>query len=166
MVQIANGFKGGWHFAGGGFPGIDKLIARPSGDYEIYLGIEPRTKVVSTHTEARPDGTTRRVAKNIDEFGSTEQEDTNVESVWVASGAVENDFFEHVVCPPETWRKLSRFRIHPELQEDGNKVSEEEYMVFHFAYWQGGGHQLYRSMRHYISSMTTEMERKLETDGG
>jgi hypothetical protein len=37
-----------------------------------------------------------------------------------------------------------------------------EYRVLHSAHWQDGTHDLYRSMRHWIATMTRKMERDLE----
>ncbi|KAK4234023.1 hypothetical protein C8A03DRAFT_47555 [Achaetomium macrosporum] len=148
---IANGFKGAWHFMGGGFPGVDKLCAAPSGEYGIYFDVMPEPKTVVTST-----GVAR--VYEIEVGPSTKGADHDAGPVWVGYGAVENNSFEHVVCPPETWRKLAAKGV---MEEFG----EGEYRVIHFAYWEGGGHKQYKSMRNWIASETDKMERELELEG-
>ncbi|KAK4233849.1 hypothetical protein C8A03DRAFT_19146 [Achaetomium macrosporum] len=172
MALIANGFRGAWHFAGGGFPGVDKLCAVPSADYEIYFGVWPEPTTVLTRTEARPDGTTAEVATRVYEIGIGSRAKGGVDDagpVWAGQGAAENDCFEHVVCPPETWRRLVARGRSRRSSRGGAEVEEEvvvdgEYRVIHFAYWEGGGHVQYKSMRHWIASETAEMERQLELE--
>jgi hypothetical protein len=148
MVLVANGFKGGWHFAGGGWAGVDKLRLEYPSEYEIYLGVEPPTER-SIETITNPDGTTRQVMKHIVSFTG---KPSGVEwgPVYACWGAVENDGFNHILCPHETWKKIK-----------GGNVRDGEYRVIHYAHWTAGPQGEYNSMRHWIASMTAEMEREL-----
>jgi hypothetical protein len=155
MALIAKGFKGAWHVMGGGFPGVDQLFAAPSSEYEMHFGVFPEPKTIVTDT-----GVTK-----VYEIGvgpSTEAED-DAGPVWVGYGTVENDAYEHVVCPPGTWRKLAPRRSSVG-GENVEEVGDGEYRVIHSAYWEGGGHNQYRSMRHWIASETAAMERQLELE--
>ncbi|KAH8903702.1 hypothetical protein BR93DRAFT_930860 [Coniochaeta sp. PMI_546] len=161
MVQVANGFKGTWHFAGGGFAGVDKLLVRPSDDYEIFLGILPEPRV-STRTVTKPDGTTQTVTVRVHQVGTGQTEGMGAGPVWVGPGTVENDDFEHVICPPETWRKLVETGRTPRRSKNAEGNNDNEYSVTYYAHWTAGDDDGYRSMRHWIASETASMERELE----
>ena len=151
MVLIANGFLGGWHFAGGGFAGVDKLYLEHPSEYEIYLGIEPPAEV-TTETITNPDGTTRTVTKHTISIGLDHTSGVEWGPVYASWGTVENDGFHHLICPPETWKKMRK-----------GEVREGEYRVCHYAAWTGGADgREWRSMRHWVADMTAEMERELE----
>jgi hypothetical protein len=150
MVLVANGFKGGAHFAGGGFAGIDKFEKEPAGDHEIYLGVEPvHTETQTTRTD--PDGTTRVVTvRQISIPGS--ETGINWGPVWVGNGTVENDGFYHIICPPKTWKKIK-----------GGDVKPGEYRVLNYAHWTAGPHDEGSSMRDWIVTMTKELESELKS---
>jgi len=164
MVQIANGFRGAWHFLGGGFAGVDRLTAVPSGNYEIIVGIKSGCKV-STRTETEPDGTTRTVTVHTYEVGMGSTEGMKAGPVWIGCGTEENDDFEHMVCPPETWRKLAEGGAITQGGRDVEGCDDGEYRVIQTAHWMDYTHHDYRSMRHWVASETARMERELELGG-
>jgi len=153
MALVANGFLGSWHLFGGGFAGIDKLEFEHPSEYETYLGVElPFEEVRETVTNA--DGTTRTVIKRITSIGLSSSSGKDWGPVYSSYGAVENDNFNHLICPPATWKMIR--------EAQGKQVIDGEYRVCYYANWTGGtGECEWRSMRHWVASMTAGMEREL-----
>jgi hypothetical protein len=152
MALVAKGFKGGWHFAGGGFGGVDTLRFEDPGEYEVHLDIpSPRKKFIETRTN--PDGTTYQVMKHVTSFPN-KGSGVNWGPVYACWPVVESDSFNHILCPPKTWKKIKK-----------GHVREGEYLVCHYALWSAGSLGKWRSMRHWVASMTAEMERELATSG-
>lgn len=106
MALIANGFTGAWHFAGGGFPGLQHLRLEDPSEYEHYLSTEPIHEVIQ-ETITMLDGVTRTVTKHIvNVYGDGRSSGTDWGPVYAAYGTVENDGYNHLICPPETWKKI------------------------------------------------------------
>ncbi|KAE8444644.1 hypothetical protein EG329_014392 [Mollisiaceae sp. DMI_Dod_QoI] len=148
MALIADGFCGGWHFAGGGWPGIQGLQRTSAHNYEVYLGYQPKPeKRIDTRT--RNDGTTYQVTVNV--FSYVEKEPKrNWGDIYVGSARRECDDFEHILCPPSVWKKYQEHK--------GKDVKEGEYAYLHFAHWTGGG-EVAASVREWIAEMTMDLER-------
>lgn len=151
MVQIANGFRGAWHLFGGGFAGVDKLEPTPSGDYEIWLGVKQEPRVVARQV-IRPDGTIETVETRVFEVGLGPMEGMKAGPVWISWGTEENDDFEHIICPPKTWKKFV---------ESGRAAYGGEYRVTCHAHWIDDDDG-WTSMRDWIASETAAMERELK----
>jgi hypothetical protein len=142
MVQIANGFRGARHLAGGGFPRVDELRAEPSENYEVFLG-DFSALTYARRTESDPDGTTGTTTMRAHESSAGSEEDMGQGQVWVGAGTEENCYYQHVVCPPKTWRKLNEAFREVEDDESVTECGDDddgEYKVIQFAHWESGGH--------------------------
>lgn len=147
MVLIANGFKGGYHFAAGGFAGISLLMAEPLNEsHEIQLGIDPPPRQSLLETQTLPDGTTRTVFRNTVEFPGSGT-GRNWGNVLTYSAGEESDFFEHLICPPATWAKVR-----------GGKAREGEYRLVLYTNW--GHHEEWKGVRDWLANLTLKLERK------
>jgi hypothetical protein len=148
LVLIADGFYGGWTLAGGGWSGIKKSWKEPSSDHEMYLGFEAQLDR-ETRTETREDGTTHEVTSttyNVLVQGS----ENDWGDVWATCGATENDSFQHIICPPTTWKKLQTSM--------GNEVEDGAYAYLYYSP-ETDDVEIYPSMRASIAAMTVECER-------
>ena len=97
------------------------------------------------------DGTAQTITRNRNTSG-------NRGPVYMFEGAVENDDFCHILCPPETSR-----RIQEACGEKIEVVCEGDYRILHYSHWTDGSHDLgLSSMRDWIAEVTTEFEKELE----
>lgn len=130
IALIADGFCGGWHFAGGGWPGIENLSKVSSIDYETYLGYQPEPER-RVETKTRPDGSPYQAIMNVHKYGvQSEYEERGWGNILVGTPDKECNLFEHVLCPPSVWAK---YQAHKGIQ-----VSNGEYAYLYFATWTGG----------------------------
>lgn len=68
----------------------------------------------------------------------------------LAAGAVECDEFEHIICPPSTWKKLQ--------EAMGKRVEKEgEYTYTYLTNWTGSDWN-YPSVRALIAELTVDLE--------
>jgi len=148
MALIADGFYGGWHFAGGGWAGISNLCTMPAEGYEICFGYEPEPER-RVETRTREDGTTYEVTMNIIAI-TAEGSGNDWGDVYQGNGASECDDYEHILCPHETWKKMQASK--------GEEVKVGEYAFLYFAHWTDGG-DIMASVRAWIAGMTMELER-------
>ncbi|KFY02163.1 hypothetical protein V490_00593 [Pseudogymnoascus sp. VKM F-3557] len=148
LVLVADGFKGGWHFAGGGWGGIKNSWKERASDHEIYLGYMPEPQL-RTEMATRDDGSAYPVTTfthNITVQGST----NDWGDVWGSDGVMENDGFLHLICPPTTWKKIQAAM--------GNEIEDGVYAYLNYAAWSGGG-KIYPSVRAMIAELTMKSER-------
>jgi hypothetical protein len=108
MALVADGFYGGWRFAGGEWGGLEDLCPRPALDYETQLGYEERP-LSKKEVRKREDGSTEDVWVKI-------EYPEDLGDVYVCGGAAESDNYEHVLCPPEIWTKMGEV-MGEEVQE-------------------------------------------------
>lgn len=151
IALIGDGFCGGWHFAGGGWPGIENLETTSAADYEVYLDIEPEPQR-RVETRTRPDGITYEVVVMFREYGGNNSRYVDRGDVLVGRPDMECDLFEHVLCPPSVWAKYQAIK--------GIQVKDGDYAYLYYATWTAGG-KIYSSVREWIASMTIELERKV-----
>lgn len=64
LVLIADGFNGGWHFAGGGWLGIKNSWKVPAEEYEALFELFPQPRR-GTETKTREDGSTYEVTAYV-----------------------------------------------------------------------------------------------------
>jgi hypothetical protein len=132
MALIADGFYCGWHFAGGGWPGIGSLFKDNTEDYGIYLGYipEPEKRV---ETRTREDGTEYKITVNMIAFGGKKKEaHPKFGDCYVSAGALEeNDNFMHILCPAAVWKEIQA--------KMGKTVKDGEYAYVNYMNWGGGG---------------------------
>ncbi|KAH8892904.1 hypothetical protein GQ53DRAFT_745889 [Thozetella sp. PMI_491] len=155
MSLVSRGFKGGWHFAGGGFPGIQDLWKEDTDDHLYNLEeIEPEARY-ETRTEQMPDGTSQTRIVGIIEIGvgAPKEGPPGDDYCWVGNGTVHNDDFIHVIIPPEVWKRIRN-----------GQVKEGEYRIFSYSHWTDGAHGEYHSMRDWIVDLTKSMEEAAELD--
>jgi hypothetical protein len=150
MALIADGFYGGWHFAGGGWAGIANLYTIPAEDYEIYLGYEPEPER-RAETRTREDGTRYEVTMSIIAI-TGEGSGNGWGNVYQGNGTTECDDYEHILCPHETWKKMQASK--------GVEVKDGEYAFLYFAHWTDGG-DISPSVRAWIAELTMELERRV-----
>jgi len=147
MALIADGFHGGWHFAGGGWGGIYNLWKDKVVNHEVYLRYEP-APVKEMLTKTREDGSTYEVEVTMTHYGR-EDSRRDWEYVYCVSPAAQCDDYVHLVCPEKVWRKMQ--------EAMGKKVKEGEYAYLHYAHWTDGV-EIYPSMRDWIAQMTVWLE--------
>jgi len=129
MMQSANGWRGTYDMAGG-FPGIDKMVLVPCKDEWMKVSGDGLLQV---HRDGLPE-----------EIGEA--------PMWrVCGGTDECEDGEHLICPPETWRKL--------VGDD--RPTAEEYRVTYKVHWDGDV-DANNSMKDLIESEKLYMERLLE----
>ncbi|CEJ89552.1 hypothetical protein VHEMI05393 [[Torrubiella] hemipterigena] len=179
MSLVARGFKGGWHFAGGGFPGLQDLF---EGDFDAgteYLeglydedegaGSDDNNEGDEGEDEDDKDETDTAEAGDKGE-NDAENDNEKPETVragvkrkleypscWGYQGTVENDDVEHFICPPVTWAKFRKSQGKP-------KPKAGEYGIWCGSHWSieplDG---LSLSMRGYIIRLLKETEEVLAT---
>lgn len=128
MVQSANGWRGTYDTAGR-FHGIDKVVLVPCKDEWMKIsgdGLLPHRFELPEEIEEAP--------------------------MWmVCGGTDECEDGEHLICPPDTWRKL--------VGDDHPTAGE--YWVTYKVHWDGDV-DAESNMRDLIESETLYMERLLE----
>lgn len=182
MSLVARGFKGGWHFAGGGFPGLQDLF---DGDFDA--GTEYLEGLYDEDEDAGGDDGEEGGDDNNNESDNGEGEDETdsaaagdegdddaanddekpetvragvkrkleYPSCWGYQGTVENDDVEHFICPPVPWAKFRKSQGKP-------KPKAGEYGIWCGSHWSieplDG---LSLSMRGYITGLLKDMEEVL-----
>jgi hypothetical protein len=151
MGLIADGFYGGWHFAGGGWRGIHAPWKEPATKYEIYLGYEPNP-VRTVQTRTRLDGSMYEVVVHVITHGGGQKARTDWGDIYIGNGLTECDNFLRIFCPSLVWKKM---------QEDGGKmVKEGEYAFLYYANWTASG-DIHHSVRDWIAKINMELERNV-----
>jgi hypothetical protein len=151
MALIADGFHGGWHFAGGGWGGIQWLWKDKAVNHEVQLRYEP-TPVKQTQTRTREDGSTYEVEVNVVKHGGDDPK-RDWEYVYCVNPVAETDGYLHLVCPEEVWRKMQEVM--------GKTARSGEYAYLHYAHWTDGG-EIFHSVRDWIATMTILLETDVE----
>lgn len=143
MSLVSHGFYGGWHFACGGFPGINTFELQPlteEYDYLLEEYLEP-----DEDAEAKVEGDTKEEGKKAEELALKD-----CGCLWTAMAPAESDGFEHIICPPCTWKKIRRGR-----------VKEGEYLYIITTNWNGGIDGC-ASVRSWVEGMTQAAEERRE----
>jgi hypothetical protein len=142
MALVADGFYGGWSFAGGGWGGIANLgLGSGFVHYSGYFGSEETYKV----TRTKEDGSTEVKLELIifpEDMGN----------LYVVEGAARCDGYEHVLCPPAVWKKMREMV--------GQEAKEGEYALTYSANWSDTT-DLYPSMRDWLEELTVGLERSV-----
>lgn len=134
MVHVANGFRGPLHRLGRGFPGVEKFKIEACDSWESnFLTDEDHGLMPRASSEALK------------------------APVWIAYiGKGVETAYQHLICPPDTWRKLAR----DEHAADGEYRIQCEIA---WAYRKDGPQgDAFRGVRHWIASETSRMEVRLE----
>jgi len=149
MALIADGFHGGWSFAGGGWGGIQKLGKDEYFDCGLYLGYHaaPAKEIL---TKTREDGSTYEVRELKVEVSPGRNDWEYVYSVY---SVAECDNYVHILCPEEVWSKMQKAM--------GKEVKQGEYACMYYAPWMGPSGTIYSSVRDWIAQMTDNLERDM-----
>ncbi|KUJ15003.1 uncharacterized protein LY89DRAFT_751654 [Mollisia scopiformis] len=150
IALVADGFHGGWDFAGG-WPGIQRLHKDCAAEYETFLGYDP-PPVQETQTIYRLDGSTYEVTVNVIR-SSTREEclKRGWGDVLVGERGRECEEFVHVLCPPSVWEKYQ--------ESKGIRVKQGEYAYVSYDHLTEGGEEVYGSVRAWIAAETLDLER-------
>lgn len=147
IALIADGFYGGWHFAGGGWAGIMGLQKLPASEHEIHLGYQQKPRVLRTETRTREDGSTYNV--NVYRVGiSGSGSGSDWGDVYMGWGPIKNDCYMQVLCPPTVWKN-----IQSAMERD---VKGGEYAFLCYAHWSSDGPV--PTLRTWIINLTAELE--------
>lgn len=162
MSLVARGFKGGWHFAGGGFPGLQDVFEGALENGAEYL------EYFDAYDEGDDEGDEQDEPSETKEEVDIEDDDEKSETeqtgnkrkfeypnCWAYSGTMENDDVEHFICPPAAWAKFRKSAGKP-------KPKSNEYGIWSGAHWSEEPlHGLSLTMRGYIVRLLKEMEEQL-----
>jgi hypothetical protein len=155
IAMVANGFYGGWNFAGGGWSGISKNVSVcPADDCAMWMGDDGEDDFQSTQTNetrTRDDGST------YEELVDTQYDDeTELGNVYVSSAPADCDGYIHFMCPPETWRTFQKARR-------GIESPDGEYAVFYHAPWQDSSDvHIFKSLTEWLTNLMLSTEAEAE----
>lgn len=161
MSLVARGFEGGWHFGGGGFPGVQAMRMDTMEYAAEYLGYFDDDEdsfaaniirgLSGSVTQETADGSVRQVTEYNIGFGRPSKSGDPVKC-WTYFGTVQNDDILNFICPPSEWAVWRKGRVQP-----------GEYCVFGGSHWTvetlDGRHS---SMRHYFIDLLKQMKEELE----